>query len=273
MRENCTSGSVRGASGNRGSYRRGGTLTSAWGWQTTCLRCFGISEVRTSLLPCTIQFIEGPFRLILRGATLVVNIESSPVTSGLSDRAKLLATGYIDNLGRNLAENCWLLTEEEFVNLPPWASQNEAMARSASHQRRALGQEDTGRALRDARHSVISYHWPLKACYDYMQNAATADEQFVPEIYKMIETMENHLGGEANLCHKTGLVNDVKFLKRISNEGHRDERHAPKNQTPPQPLTGAERTRAHHCATRVLRKFEDLCRGEGLRGLNREYPV
>ena len=46
------------------------------------------------------QFVQGPFRLILRGTTLVVRIESSAVTIELSDRAKLLASSYIDKLGR-----------------------------------------------------------------------------------------------------------------------------------------------------------------------------
>jgi hypothetical protein len=212
------------------------------------------------------QFVEGPFRLILRGTTLVLRIERCPATDQLCDRAPVLAKRYIESLGRFLGETLWLLTEEEFLKLPPSAGQNEAMARSGPHQHGVRRTLDTGRALCDARHSLISYDWPLKACYDYMQNAADDDEQFFSEIYKMVETMENHLGSEANLCAKTGLSKEVKFLKRLANEGRRDERHAPKDKTPPDAPTGAERGEAYECATTVLRRFEDLCRSDGLAG-------
>jgi hypothetical protein len=209
------------------------------------------------------QFIQGPFRLTLRGTSLLVDIESANVTLDLCDRAKLFARNYLDFLGRILGENVWPLTEEEFSKLPPWAHQNQAMA---GHHHRTHIPENAEQALRDARHSVISYQWPLGACYDYMQSARSSEERFLPEIYKMIETMENHLGGEAKLCARTGLTKEVKHLKRIANEGHRDERHAPEDQTPPQALTGTERTTAHDYATTVLRKFEEVCRSEGLAG-------
>jgi hypothetical protein len=211
-------------------------------------------------------FVEGPFRVILRGTTLAVEIEGCPVTTEVANRAERLAKSYIDHLGRILGEHLQLLTEQEFGSLPPWASQNEAMATSALHQRSRHLANNPRHVLRDARQSVISYAWPLRDCYDYMQNAAAADERFFPEIYKMIETMKNHLGGWGALRKETGLAAEVKFLKQIANEGRRDERHAPEDQTPQQPPTGAERVKAHDCASRILRKFEEICRSKGLAG-------
>lgn len=114
---------------------------------------------------------------------------------------------------------------------------------------------------------MTSYAWPLKDCYDYMQDATAADERFFPEIYKMIETMKNHYGRHwGPLREKTGLAAEVNFLKEVANDGHSDARHPPKDQTPRQPLTGTERVKAHDIASRILRKFEELCRSEGLAG-------
>ncbi len=81
------------------------------------------------------EFVEGPFRVILRGTTLAVKIEGCPATIEVVNRAERLAKSYIDNLGRNLGEQLQPLTEEEFRSLPPWASQNQAMLDSALHQR------------------------------------------------------------------------------------------------------------------------------------------
>jgi len=218
------------------------------------------------LLSVQDAFVEGPFRVILRGTTLAVKIEGCPATIEVVNRAERLAKRYIDHLGRILGEHLQLLTEEEFCSLPPWAGQNQTMATSALHQRSSHLEKHSRQALRDARQSVISYDWPLRDCYDYMHNAKAAAERFFPEIYKMIETMKNHLGGWEALRKKTGLAAEVNFLKQVANEGHRDERHAPEDQTPQQPPTGAERVKADDCASRILRKFEELCRSKGLAG-------
>ena len=214
------------------------------------------------------QFVEGPLRVVLRGTILEVKIEGCPTTTGLRDRAELLAKSYVDHLGRSLGAQFALLTEEEFCSLPVWASQNLAMVDSAPHQRRGHVAQDSRRALRDARQSVTSYdYWPLKACYDYMQDGTVAEDRFFPEIYKMIETMANHFGGGwPSLRKKTGLAAEVDFLKEVANDPPYNERHPPKSQTPPQTPTQAERLKAGAFASRILRKFEELCRSEGLAG-------
>jgi hypothetical protein len=209
------------------------------------------------------EFVEGPFRVVFLGATLRVEIERRSTTRALRDRAERLAKDYIDHLGRVLSEHLKLLTEHEFSGLPPWASPSEAMVGSALHDRMSRLARNAPRALRQARHSVTSYAWPLKDCYDYLQNAAAGDERLLPEIYKMIETMENHSGSEAVLCEKTDLKVEIKYLKRLANEGSRDERHAPEDQTTPRPLAEPERAKVRACANQLLRKFEELCRSEG----------
>lgn len=225
------------------------------------------------------EFVEGSFRVILRGTTLAVKIEGCPATFEVVNPAERLAKSYIDNLGRNLGEQLQLLTEEEFRSLPPWASQNQAVVDFALRQRSSYVARNPRQALRDARHSVTSYTWPLKDCYDYMPDATASDESFCLESYKMIETMANHydpdwpLRKKKNgpdwepLRKKTGLAAEINFLKKVANEGHSDARHPPpKDQTPWQPLTGAERVKARDCASRILRKFEELCRSERLAG-------
>lgn len=213
------------------------------------------------------EFIQGPFRLIFRGNALVLRIEGSLATPELLESIKALGELYIANLGYRLGETLRPLTEEEFGKLPPWAAQTEAMANFRPDRQSARPKQDTGQALRGARDDLISYGWPLKACYEYMQDAAYGSkEHSLPKMYKMVETMENHVGGEAKLCQKPGFRDDVTFLKKLANEQHRDERHAPSDKTPSHPPTDEERDKAYGCATRLLRKFEELCRSEGLAG-------
>ena len=208
------------------------------------------------------QFIEGPFRLILRGTSLVIRIEGVPASDLLCERASTLAKRYVENLGRLLAVTLSLLTEKEYMALPVWAHQNHAMLEIRP---REWVPDGVG-TIREARHSVVSYEWPLSACYDYLQDASTDLENFFPEIYKMVETMAHYVGGEAALIEKTGMKKEVKLLKRIANEHVRDERHAPNDSAPPITPTGAELAEAQECASMLLRNFEDLCRSDDLAG-------
>ena len=211
------------------------------------------------------QFVQGSLRLKLRGTSLVVDIEKTSATPELSELAASFARSYLARLAQALHESLHLLTEEEFANLPQWASQNAAMAFSGMNQPPG-DPKDRARILREVRHNSITYDWPLKVCYDYMQNALAAEDRFFPEIYKMIETMENHLGGEAALKAKSCLPDEVKLLKKLANEASLDERHAPKDGATPRAPTSAQRGDAYNCAERLLRKFEELCRSEGLVG-------
>jgi hypothetical protein len=214
------------------------------------------------------EFIEGPFRLKLEGTTLLLRIEDSEETAQLLESGRALADRYVSRLGQGLGEIPNLMTEEDFRAQPSWSSSNILMTQSgAAHHHGALLTPDTGVALRDARNAVISYNWPLRACYDYMQTAiAHPEKRLLAEIFKMVETMENHIGGERALIRRTGLTAQVKFLKELANEHCRDERHAPDDDAAPLAITEAERTRAREYATTLLRNFEELCRTDGVAG-------
>ena len=212
------------------------------------------------------QFVQGPLRLTLRGTSIVVDIEKTPVTAELSDLAASLARSYVARLAHALGESLHLLTEEEFSILPQWANQNAAMAFSGMNHRPPRDPKDIARILREVRHNSITYGWPLKVCYDYMQNALAAEDRFFPEVYKMIQTIESRLGGEAALRARSCLPHEVKLLKRLANDASLDERHAPEDGATPGAPTSAQRGEAYECAERLLRKFEELCRSEGLVG-------
>ena len=101
------------------------------------------------------QFIEGPFRLMFRGTSLVIRIEGVPASDLLCEQASTLARRYVENLGRLLADTLTLLTEEEYMALPIWAHQNHAM----QGMRPREWAPDGVRVIREARNSVISYEW------------------------------------------------------------------------------------------------------------------
>jgi hypothetical protein len=207
------------------------------------------------------EFIEGPFRLLLGGTCLTIRIEGCTPDDLLRAQATTLARRYVATLGQILPSTLSLLTEEEFASLPPWAAQNQAMQGTLQTWVR-----DSELAVRQARHALTSYGWPLKACYDYMQDASADSGQFLPTIYKMVETMSDYLGGEAELIKRTQLGAEVKRLGRLANEDNRDERHAPKRGSRPNPVTGEELGDACAAAAALLRKFEDLCRADGRAG-------
>ena len=159
------------------------------------------------------------------------------------------------------------VVEDELRTQPPWTEvSTEFLPSVAMRDRRDRLRQTVPRALRNTRHAVTSYGSPLRSCYDYMQKSAEGDEYFLPNIYKMIETMEYHLGGERVLCTRLSVKKEVKFLKRLADEGDRDERHAPKDQAVLRAPTRDERTVAREHANTLLRKFEQECRIQGAAG-------
>ena len=120
------------------------------------------------------QFIQGQFRLTLRGTSIGVDIETSPITAKLTDLAGSLVRSYTARLSHALGETLQLLTEQEFANLPPWASSNVAMTFSGMEHRPSFDYKQIADILRQVRHDTITYGRPLKACYDYMQTALAA---------------------------------------------------------------------------------------------------
>ena len=84
-------------------------------------------------------------------------------------------------------------------------------------------------ALREARRSVITHSPALAKCGKVLRVLAAAEEapsKFLPIIHKMIETIENDLGGEKALVNISRLT-EVERLKKLANVGAHDERHDP----------------------------------------------
>jgi hypothetical protein len=203
------------------------------------------------------EFVEGPLRLILRGNRLEVTVEVTPVIDALVGSANALAQSYVDALRAEFGYLFRAMTEREYLDLPAFAHQNEAMMEMELP---FIPADKHSRAkLRAARNRVISYAWPLKACYEYAEESLSDDERFFPESYKMLETMAKYCGDRQQLKARTGLAAEVELLARLANEGQYDERHPPKDSTPPSPPTTRQCGEATRAAVTLLRKFEQLC--------------
>jgi len=61
--------------------------------------------------------------------------------------------------------------------------------------------------------------------YDY---ARRQDDAALYYLHKIIETIENKFGGEAEGIRAVGKTTEWKSVKRLANESYRDARHAPK---------------------------------------------
>jgi hypothetical protein len=217
------------------------------------------------------EFIEGPLRVLLSGACLKIQIDIEPLPPELQARAGDLAERYVSALARSFGTGDFVVfADQEQANLPLHVHQNLAMAGMGAgagnreHLRRTADEKRD--ILRNARLHVTSYDWPLRACYDYMRVALDKDKDFFPSIYKMLETMQHACGGRSRLKGETGLETEITFLATHANAEPLNERHAPRNAVPPQPLDGAERTKAHDFAQRLLRQFEEFCRRTGAAG-------
>jgi hypothetical protein len=62
----------------------------------------------------------------------------------------------------------------------------------------------------------------------YYDNARRQDDVALYFLYKIVEAIENKLGGEAEGIKKLGAGVEWKAVKRLANESYRDARHAPK---------------------------------------------
>ena len=202
------------------------------------------------------EFVEGSLRLILRGNGLEVAVEATPVTVALVESANALAQRYVEALGEEFGHIFRAITERAYLDLPIFAHQNEAMMELPF----IPADKHSRVKLRAARHGSITYGWPLKSTYEYAEEAFSDDEKFFPESFKMLETMARYCGDRRKLKARTGLVAEVELLATLANGSRYDERHAPKDSTPPNPLTAQQRNEARSAAMALLRRFEQVCR-------------
>lgn len=212
------------------------------------------------------QFVQGPLRLVMQGASIEVRVEAAPESPEINAQAEALALRYVDALAESTGHGPFqLLAEEQYEQLPMYALQNLAMAGAPGHGYRALPPEEMSHHLREARHRVTTYEWPLRECYDEMQDALGEPKHFFMYVYRAIEIMRAHLAAHEwrTVDGALGLAGDVVFLAKHANKGN--ERHAPRNATPLS-VSDEDRARAYERAERALRGFENLCREQGRAG-------
>jgi hypothetical protein len=165
--------------------------------------------------------------------------------------AAKVADSYIDALRRHMPISR-VLTLEQFATLP-------AQAITSRGSRGGRDLQNRREHLREARREVVSAAHPrLSKCYDYFQSAKERPGYVLVELYKMIETIEEELGGEAKAIKVLG-VPQLKNLKRLANDAidtSRDQRHAPRSPTSGTPLTQGEQAQALEDGGIVLRAFE-----------------
>jgi hypothetical protein len=79
-----------------------------------------------------------------------------------------------------------------------------------------------------AKNNVIKADDTANQILTYYDTALKQDDVALFYLYKVIESIENKYGGEAQGIKSLGCSSEWKSVKRIANESYRDVRHAPK---------------------------------------------
>src|ERR1700730_4869738 len=82
-------------------------------------------------------------------------------------------------------------------------------------------------ATREKR-NIIGAEGTAKQILTYYDLAKRQDDAALFYLYKIVEAVENKLGGEAEAIRIVGAKSEWKLIKRLANESYRDGRHAPK---------------------------------------------
>jgi hypothetical protein len=148
-----------------------------------------------------------------------------------------------------------LISEEEWLTYP--------LVRGQTRIERKRIREAIGRA----RNELLTAADPaLRRSYGYPQAARDVmrdgESSPMPDLYKVIETVENALGGESTAIKILGVGTELRAVKRGANEGNRDERHAPKD--PLQTRAPAEHGRAFAETLVVMRAYEKYLRSRAV---------
>jgi hypothetical protein len=116
--------------------------------------------------------------------------------------------------------------------------------------------ERIDRAIKEERGELVEDE-TLRRCYDYLQAARRKqDESALHELYKAVEAVEHRLGGESKAIEALKVEMEIKFVKRVANEGVKDARHAPKPDDLVQRVTGVEIGKATECTYTIVRAYE-----------------
>jgi hypothetical protein len=76
--------------------------------------------------------------------------------------------------------------------------------------------------------SIITNDATAKVIIGYLEDMLADKNDIFHEAYKITERLISHYGGEKMVLANLGMGKEMEFIRRISNEGFRDTRHAPK---------------------------------------------
>jgi hypothetical protein len=195
---------------------------------------------------------------VIDGCRVRIGGNTIDVESGDKDLAQKLVDRIDELLHRRLPGAYRVVTEEEFlshaassgVGMPVgvlswwWPGMTEPVRKERIYQ-----------AVREIRHEMLAgADATLRRCYDYLQDARERGDDAIFYLHKVVETIENALGGEARAGQTLGVLKEIKDLKRAANEPARDERHAPKD--PASTPLRADLGQAWESTRAVVRAYE-----------------
>src|SRR5207253_2096983 len=110
--------------------------------------------------------------------------------------------------------------------------------------------EVSSKAIEDLRAKIIEENTRVenlvtndateKVIIGYLEDIITDKDDNFNETYKITERLFKHYGDEKAVVAELGMSKEIKFIRKISNEGFRDTRHAPKPNEIIQPPTPEE---------------------------------
>ena len=143
------------------------------------------------------EFIVGFLRFQLSRSVLTVALENGQSDQGLRTEAEELADDYVRRLATYFGTHVQLLTLSDLAAMPAWATPSGAPPGLRAEDP-SLGRHRLAAAIRRARNDILPASEPTpRQCNDYIQNARDHEADCLPELYKMVETIENAFGGEA----------------------------------------------------------------------------
>jgi len=194
------------------------------------------------------EFVVEGCRVTLAGARVRVE----PLST--SANAQAIAYEYVAALREKVGGVTRVLTLQELGTLPP----RPITVRTSDLRARATRRMQIGRARRDL---VGTRNPRLSQCYDYFESAVDDSEHVLSHLYKLVESVEEELGGERHAKERLDAATQVNMIKRLANDRSvlsRDQRHAPKTPGTGTRLTLEERSQALQAGDCILRKFEKM---------------
>ena len=194
------------------------------------------------------RFVVSGCRLRLMGTAVTVDCDPAD-----HDRANTLVGSYVEALRQEGFFIPRVMSLEEFASLPTWAS-STMPGPKASLRDLERAQDRIGRARRAI---VEPVHPRLSQCYDYFEQALHEPKHTMYYLYKLVETVEGHFGGERNAIRALDARSLIKSVKSDANRLEHDQRHAPSEPGNRQPLDENALAALAESARELLNRFEE----------------